>query len=671
MSDSGQITDYLFQGYRLDIQGKCLFDPQGKSVQLSHRALDTLIVLIRNRGLTLSKATLMATVWPDVFVEENNLNQAITSIRKVLGDSNQAGRFIRTFKGKGYCFVAEVVPVAGGYQPPASTPIPDDSEPGSERFLARIQAQLVTPAFAGFVLVGLLAGVVLLSSEPDTRSADLSTASLGGPAQFSTPGNQPAIPDSIAVLPLTTLNPGDENRVFALGIHLELINRLSRFDVLKLISHNGVPAAMVREQPLTALGRLLNVEYIVTGSILLLDDNARLNLYLLDAETGVILWTDNYQADTDNLTGAMASRIALDIAGAMDIRISENDRQEVQARDTESFEAYRYQLASVSAFSTMDYAKAWTLSKQALELDPQYLDALHMFSRVNSVLSAMPLPDMTSTDHISLSLEAAEISIQLAPELPRGYMFKAVALGSSNQWQAAMVEVEKMRAMNVAPATLQFLAPILMSLGRFDETVEILEANLREEPINLHARGFLLAAHEMAGNRTQARLEYDLGEELNPEWWGDTVNVFLALGRKERIRDISGLLGIPDDIKTMLENINQGDIAAVSNMLSTYDPETRAGTVELVYYSAIAAYTGNHELAVDLMDRAVAEVGLNFHWMWLPVFDETRKHDDFKTLLLKAGLVDYWQQYGWPPYCGPVDDTFSCETSAYDMISMQ
>jgi tetratricopeptide (TPR) repeat protein len=250
-------------------------------------------------------------------------------------------------------------------------------------------------------------------------------------------------------------------------------------------------------------------------------------------------------------------------------------------------------------------------------------------------------------------------------------MFKAVALGSGNQWQAAMAEVAKMRAMNVAPATLQFLAPILMSLGRFDEAVEILEANLREEPINLHARGFLLAAHEMSGNRMQARLEYDLGEELNPEWWGDTVNVFLAMGRKEHIRDISGLLDIPDDVKRMLESINQDDITAVTGLLSSYDPETRAGTVELVYYSAIAAYTGKHELAVDLMARAVAEVGLNIHWMWLPVFDETRKSEDFKTLLVQAGLVDYWQEYGWPPYCGPVGESFSCEASAYDMISMQ
>ena len=672
MPDTGH-TEYLFQGYRLDVQGKCLFNPKGEPVQLSHRAMDTLIVLVSNRGKTLSKATLMETIWPDVFVEENNLNQAITSIRKALGDSQRAGTFIKTFKGKGYCFVAEVDTVSATEAIPAM-PETDVQAGAGELGLEKsfgnwLRNQLMTPAFTAILLFTLgLSSLLWIVSEPEDNGA-LSSATAPAPATFT--GSGQALPGSVAVLPLTTLNPDDENKVFALGLHMELINRLSQVDDLKLISHNGVPATTVQERSLADLGRLLNVEYIVTGSILLLDDNARINLYLLDAGTGVIIWTDNYQADTDNLTGSIPSRIALDIAGAMDISISEQDRLAVLERPTDSFEAYRYQLASVSAFAAMDYAKAWMLSKQALELDPEYMDALHMFSRVNSVVSATPLPGFTNEDHIRLSLESAENSIRLAPDLPRGYIFKAVALSSSSQWHAAMEQVDILRDMNVEPATMQFLAPILMALGRFDEAVEILEANLREEPINLHARGFLVAVLEMSGKRMQARLEYDLGEELNPEWWGDTVNVFLAMGRKETIRDIDGLLGISDEVKLMLENLNRGELDAVSDALSATGLADRAGTVELVYYSAIAAYTGNHEFAVELMARSVADVGLNIHWMWLPVFDETRKRESYRALLRNIGMVDYWQEYGWPPYCRPVNDTFSCDSGAYDLISMQ
>ena len=99
--------------FRLNVQDKSLADPAGQPVQISHRALDTLAVLVRNRGNTLSKATLIETVWPDVYVEANNLNQAITGIREALGDNKEASRFIKTFKGKGYCFVADVKQVSG------------------------------------------------------------------------------------------------------------------------------------------------------------------------------------------------------------------------------------------------------------------------------------------------------------------------------------------------------------------------------------------------------------------------------------------------------------------------------------------------------------------------------------------------------------------------------
>ena len=94
--------------FRLNVQDKSLADPAGQPIQISHRALDTLAVLVRNRGNTLSKATLIETVWPDVYVEANNLNQAITGIRKALGDNKEASRFIKTFKGKGYCFLDDV-----------------------------------------------------------------------------------------------------------------------------------------------------------------------------------------------------------------------------------------------------------------------------------------------------------------------------------------------------------------------------------------------------------------------------------------------------------------------------------------------------------------------------------------------------------------------------------
>ena len=169
----------------------------------------------------------------------------------------------------------------------------------------------------------------------------------------------------------------------------------------------------------------------------------------------------------------------------------------------------------------------------------------------------------------------------------------------------------------------------------------------------------------------QSRLEFELGEELNPEWWGDTVNVFLAMGRDEAITEIAGLTGISNETKQVLQDMADGKLQLVRQALDEYSPAQASDSVELIYYSAIAAYSGNQELAVVLMEDAVSEVGLNIHWAWLPVFDEMRKRDSFKELVEKIGLADYWRENGWPPYCRPVNQSFTCDTGAYDLLSMQ
>src|SRR5690606_16993055 len=79
MTSSNPTGDYRFAGYRLDAVARKLFDPDGAPVHISSRAFDTLLELIRHAGETLSKEHLMQAVWPDVIVEQNNLNQAVSS----------------------------------------------------------------------------------------------------------------------------------------------------------------------------------------------------------------------------------------------------------------------------------------------------------------------------------------------------------------------------------------------------------------------------------------------------------------------------------------------------------------------------------------------------------------------------------------------------------------
>jgi predicted ATPase/DNA-binding winged helix-turn-helix (wHTH) protein len=85
-----------------------LLEKAGTPVRLGDRALDILLILIGHAPEVVSKASLLAQVWPDLTVEENNLRVQVTTLRKALGDGEAGIRYVHSVQGRGYCFVSPV-----------------------------------------------------------------------------------------------------------------------------------------------------------------------------------------------------------------------------------------------------------------------------------------------------------------------------------------------------------------------------------------------------------------------------------------------------------------------------------------------------------------------------------------------------------------------------------
>src|SRR5215831_2137512 len=98
---------YEFGDFRLDSSAR-LLSRRGVTVPLTPKAIDLLLALVEQPGRLLNKESLLKMVWPDSFVEENNLADNIFKLRRVLGDSENGPRFIETVPKRGYRFVAEV-----------------------------------------------------------------------------------------------------------------------------------------------------------------------------------------------------------------------------------------------------------------------------------------------------------------------------------------------------------------------------------------------------------------------------------------------------------------------------------------------------------------------------------------------------------------------------------
>ncbi len=130
---------YGFGEFRLDI-GERTLENAGHPVAIAPKAFDVLVSLVENRGHIVEKQELMRQVWPDIFVEENNLAFNVSVLRKLLGESSASPRFIETIPKRGYRFIAEVIEIPGkGLQ---STPAIDArSMPGRVGTFARLLRQ--------------------------------------------------------------------------------------------------------------------------------------------------------------------------------------------------------------------------------------------------------------------------------------------------------------------------------------------------------------------------------------------------------------------------------------------------------------------------------------------------------------------------------------------------
>jgi TolB-like protein/DNA-binding SARP family transcriptional activator len=106
---------YEFDDFRVDPGRRLLLGRDGRPLPLTPKALDTLIYLVQHTDVVLGKETLMRAIWADTAVEENNLNQCISALRRVLGEKRAEHRYIVTVPGRGYRFVAPV----NRHKPPA------------------------------------------------------------------------------------------------------------------------------------------------------------------------------------------------------------------------------------------------------------------------------------------------------------------------------------------------------------------------------------------------------------------------------------------------------------------------------------------------------------------------------------------------------------------------
>src|SRR5262245_4135787 len=177
MSAAAEKPILAFAGFVLDVRKRSLLGPDGMVIDISSRAFETLHFLVSHPHELVDKQRLMAAVWPNRVVEDNNLNQQISALRKLLGEAPGEHRFIVTVTGLGYRFVQDVAqldafPIA---KAGAHAPTP-------RALRGRWRSWSAAAAAVALALVAAVAGALLAGREPRavTETSHLTPLAIRG-----------------------------------------------------------------------------------------------------------------------------------------------------------------------------------------------------------------------------------------------------------------------------------------------------------------------------------------------------------------------------------------------------------------------------------------------------------------------------------------------------------
>jgi TolB-like protein len=502
-------------------------------------------------------------------------------------------------------------------------------------------------------------------AQPATASGN----AVATPASGSVAGTDAAaaaasgrLPNSVAVLPFESLSADPNDVHITAGIHEEILNQLVRLSSLRVISRTTIMRYSDTSKAVPEIARELNVQTVIEGSVRRDGNRVLVTVQLIDPETDLHLWSESYRRDLTDLF-TIQSDIATNVARALEVELSapEQDRLAREA-PTDSREAYELYLAAqgLLAGGGSGLAMLERLDR-AVELDPGFIDAWVLKAGAHAVLAGQVAD--AQAQHAA-TFAAASRAIDLDPRSGRGHAALARALYAQGEWSRAREEFDRARALGAPVAELTPHSVMQMAVGDFAGARETLLADLAINPMNDVAAGFLLAADEVTGDRAARRAGYERGEALFGTWFGDTIELLLRLGERdtEFLRGPVGRPGTAQPIHQAAQRNLDANDAGLEALRALYAEASNPSSVELVFMAAWTAYFGDPVFALRVARDSVARQSSSVSNLWLPIFDDVRRLPDFKDLVRDLGLVDYWREYGWPPFCRPLDgDDFVCE----------
>jgi TolB-like protein/Tfp pilus assembly protein PilF len=418
-----------FDDCEIDVAGFTL-RRAGAPCEVEPQVLELLLYLARNPDRLLTKDDLIQHVWHGRIVSDTTITSRIKSARAAVGDDGTRQKLIRTVHGRGVRFIAPVTTARRGAA----------AAPGE--MLARANA---------------------------TADADS--------------GARPNWP-TIAVLPFADLGVERGQDYFADGVTEDIITDLSRFRELRVVARDSCFRFRTPGADLQRVGRELNAEFIVTGSIRRHGAKLRLTAQLTCGITGNQLWAERFDRGAEELF-AVSDELVRTIAGTLAGRVRSTHSARAKCKPPANLAAYdcvlRGQAAQARIGDRAQEAAARRCFEQALALDPDYPRA-HAGLAVVLLCEWFRQPDDARL-LLDRALEHAERAVAIDPEDYECQEALGWILLHCKQFELSEQHYRRVIELNPnSPAELAAMGSACSFLGRPEEGIRWFELARRIDP---------------------------------------------------------------------------------------------------------------------------------------------------------------------------------------------
>ena len=565
---------YEFGRFRINTGDRVLLRDQ-EIVQLTPKVFDILLALVENSGQVISKDGLMKKVWPDSFVEEGNLTQNISLLRKALGEGRNGNQYIETVARRGYRFVA---PVRESWDERIER-IRDKAPNGYDVMVepanaVSYQSDAVGLAHGGVVeyvttgarhhrqamfvslLVLALAAAGIIYFVNGSKSVDGSSAVI----------------ESIAVLPFVNEASDTDAEYFSDEITESLINNLSQLPKLRVVPRSMVLGYKGRETNPRSIANELNVRAALAGRVHRRGDTLSIQVDLIDAANVSQMWGKHYDRKVSDIL-LVQEDISRDIFENLRLKLSVEEQKQLEAHSLYlKGRNYWNKRTEDGLLQGIEYFR------KAIEIDqnfaPAYAGLADCYNMlvvygINQPREAFPKAKEAATRALSIDGTLAEARTSLAfiehrwdwarEEAERDFKLAIESkptYAPAHQWYSSYLVAmgrfdeaiaEAKRAEELEPLSFisnSHLGWILYLAGRNEEAIEHCKRLLDVDPNFFPARRYLGLAYEQKGMYSEAIDQFQRGVKLSgsPLMLSLLGHAYAASGKKsEALRILAEL----------------------------------------------------------------------------------------------------------------------------------